>query len=332
MCQYSSQDGLPNDWHLVHLGSRAVGGAGLVMVEASGVTPEGRISYGDNGIWSDAQVEAFKPIARFIRAQGAVAAIQLAHAGRKGSTELPWLGDGHLPLSDPCAWQTLAPSAIPFNPNGNMPKEMALEDIKFVIQAFEASAQRSLTAGFQVVEIHSAHGYLLHQFLSPLSNKRTDAYGGSLENRMRLTLEVAQVVRKTWPQNLPVFVRLSVTDWVEGGWDVEQSIVLAGKLKEIGIDLIDCSSGGLVPNAKIAVGPSYQVPFAEKIRAQTGIATAAVGMITEAKQADDIISQGKADAVFLARALLRNPYWPMQAARELKVDITWPNQYGRARP
>lgn len=331
MCQYSSADGMPNDWHFVHLGSRAVGGAGLVMVEASAVAREGRISPGDSGIYSQAHAEAFKRITEFICMQGAVPAIQLAHAGRKGSVEPPWLGGKPLPASDPRAWQTLAPSAIPFNRGWPTPKEMTQDDIKILIQQFEAATRFSLYAGFQVAEIHMAHGYLLHEFLSPLSNKRKDDYGGSLENRLRLPLAVAKAVRGVWSGTLPVFVRISAADWVEGGWDLPQSIALAHELKAIGIDLIDCSSGGLTPDANIPATAGYQVPFAEKLRAEAKIPTAAVGLITGAQQADRIIAQGKADAVFLARAMLRDPYWPMHAARELGVDLDWPKQYERAR-
>ncbi|MDE2030274.1 MAG: NADH:flavin oxidoreductase/NADH oxidase [Alphaproteobacteria bacterium] len=332
MCQYSAKDGLPNDWHLVHLGSRAVGGAGLVMAEATGVAPAGRISPGDLGLWSDAHAQAFKPITAFIRAQGAIAAIQLAHAGRKGSADLPWKGGQALPPSDPDHWPTLSSSAVPFGPGWPAPREMTAQDIADTVAQFETAARRALDAGFQVAEIHMAHGYLLHQFLSPLSNKRTDGYGGMLENRMKFPLAVARAVRAAWPGDLPVFVRISATDWVEGGWDIDQSLRLAGELKKTGIDLIDCSTGGLVPDAKIPAAPGFQVPFAEKIRAETGIATGAVGLITQAKQAEEILAQGKADAVFLARELLRDPYWPLHAARELGADIAWPKQYERAKP
>ena len=321
---------MPTDWHLVHLGSRAVGGAGLVLVEATAVVPEGRISPEDSGIWSDAHATAFQPITRFIKEQGAVAAIQLAHAGRKASVEAPWKGGGSVEVTDKRAWQTLAPSAIAFH-GYTTPKAMSLDDIVAVTKAFGDATRRSLQAGFQAVEIHMAHGYLLHQFLSPLSNQRTDEYGGSFENRIRLPLAIAKTVRDAWPQDLPVLVRLSATDWVEGGWDLAQSVALVKELKKIGIDFIDCSTAGLTHDAKIPVGPSYQVPFAEEIRKQTGIATGAVGMITEAKQAEDIIAQGKADVVLLARALLNDPYWPLHAARELGADIEWPKQYGRGK-
>ena len=327
MCQYSSEDGLPTDWHLVHLGSRAVGGAGMVMVEASGVSKVGRISPTDSGIWSDKHAQAFKPIIQFIQAQGAVAGIQLAHAGRKGSTEAPWEGGEAVPVDDKRAWETLGPSAIAFKPEWPAPKEMSVADIVTVTAEFEEAAKHSLNAGFQVVELHMAHGYLLNTFLSPLANHRTDEYGGSFENRTRLPLEIARVVRDVWPKNLPVLVRISATDWVEGGWDLAQSVLFAHELKKLGIDMIDCSTGGLVPDAKITVGPGYQVPFAEGVKKGADIPTGAVGMITEAQQANDIIEAGQADAVFLARALLNDPYWALHAARELGVELAWPRQY-----
>ncbi|HKS27438.1 MAG TPA: NADH:flavin oxidoreductase/NADH oxidase [Pyrinomonadaceae bacterium] len=329
MCQYSSRDGMPDEWHMVHLGSRAVGGAALVMVEATAVSPEGRISPGDTGIWSDEQARAFAPIAAFIKSQGAVPAIQLAHAGRKASTNLPWRGGK--PLSeDEGGWQTLAPSAVAFG-NYPSPREMTAEEIERVTREFAESARRSLAAGFEVAELHMAHGYLLHEFLSPLSNQREDEFGGSLEGRMHFPLRVAEAVRRVWPDRLPLFARISATDWVEGGWDVEHSVELARRLLEAGVDLIDCSSGGLVPGAKIAVGPGYQVPFAARIREEASVATGAVGMITEAHQAEEIVSQGKADAIFLARAMLRDPYWPLHAARTLGAHIPWPVQYERAK-
>jgi len=332
MCQYSAVDGVPNEWHFVHLGSRAVGGAALVMVEATAVTAEGRISPYDTGIWSDAQRDAFAPIARFIKEQGAVPAIQLAHAGRKASTDRPWLGGGPLP-PEQGGWQPIAPSAVPFSPKHPVPREMTKADIDDVIAAFEAAARRALEAGFEVIELHAAHGYLLHQFLSPLANRRRDDYGGSLENRMRLTLEVARVLRAAWPARLPVFARISATDWVPGGWDLEQSIALGRALKTIGIDLIDCSSGGMVPDANVPAGPGYQVPFAQALRREAEIATAAVGLITEPFQAEQIVATAQADAVFLARELLRDPYWPLRAAGRLGADIGYfPAQYLRARP
>ena len=330
MCQYSSRDGLPTDWHLVHLGSRAVGGAGMVTVEASAVTAEGRITPDDSGFWSDAHAEAFKPITRFINEQGAVPAIQLAHAGRKASTDAPWRGGG--PLGpDNHGWTPLAPSAIPFDSGYPMPRELGEQDLDGMVEAFTAAARRAQTAGFQVVELHMAHGYLLHEFLSPLSNQRTDQYGGSLENRMRLPLRVAGAVREAWPADLPLMVRISASDWVEGGWDIEQSVELSRHLKDIGVDLIDCSSGGLVPTAQIPAGPGFQTPFAERIRRDVGIATGAVGLITDPAQAEHILRTGQADVVFLAREMLRDPYWPLHAARELHADNPWPVQYQRAK-
>lgn len=332
MCQYSAVEGVPNEWHLVHLGSRAVGGAALVMAEATGVTAEGRISSHDTGIWSDAQRNAFAPIARFIKEQGAVPGIQLAHAGRKASTDKPWLGGAPIPL-DKGGWEPLAPSALPFSPKHNMPRALTKAEIEDVVNAFADATRRALAAGFEVVELHAAHGYLLHEFLSPLSNQRGDEYGGSLENRMRLPLEVARAVRWIWPNHLPVFVRLSASDWAPGGWDLEQSIEFSRQLKAIGIDLIDCSSGALVPGAKIPAGPGFQVPFAQAIRKDAGIATGAVGFITEPVQAEQIIATGQADAVLLARELLRDPYWPMRAAQKLGAAIDyWPKQYLRAKP
>ena len=328
MCQYSSSDGLPNDWHMVHLGSRAVGGAGLVCVEATGVSPEGRISPGDTGLWSDAHARAFAPIAAFIKSQGARAAIQLAHAGRKASTDVPWRGGKPLSESEG-GWQTLAPSAVSFG-DWPAPKEMTREDIEAVVRQFVDSARLALEAGFEVVELHMAHGYLLHEFLSPLSNRREDEFGGSLENRARFPLLITEAVREVWPERLPLFARISATDWVEGGWDVEQSVRLSRWLKERGVDLVDCSSGGLVPGARIAVAPGYQVPFAETIRREAGVATGAVGLITEPVQAEEIVASGKADAVLLARAVLRDPYWPLRAAKQLGAQAPWPVQYGRA--
>jgi 2,4-dienoyl-CoA reductase-like NADH-dependent reductase (Old Yellow Enzyme family) len=329
MCQYSSEDGMPADWHLVHLGSRAVGGAGLVMMEATGVSPEGRISPQDAGIWSDAHADAYAPIVKFIKSQGAVAGIQLAHAGRKASTAAPW--DGGLKVDeDKGGWQTVAPSALRFDEGYPDPREISQNDIKKAIDDFTAAAKRSVEAGFEVIEVHAAHGYLCHQFLSPLSNKRTDEFGGSLENRMRFPLQIAKAVREIVPQNLPVFVRISATDWTEGGWDLEQSIEFCKELKKLGIDLIDVSSGGNVPHAKIPVGPNYQVPFAAAIREKVQIPTAAVGMITEAKQAEEILQKGEADAVFIAREFLRDPYFALHAARELGEKVNAPKQYGRA--
>jgi 2,4-dienoyl-CoA reductase-like NADH-dependent reductase (Old Yellow Enzyme family) len=329
MCQYSSQDGLPGDWHLVHLGSRAVGGAGLVMVEATAISREGRISPDDSGIWSDAHAGAFVPVTRFIRAQGAAAGIQLAHAGRKGSCSLPWLGGGPLGV-EACGWQPLAPSAVPFDVGHPVPRALTVDELDGIEAQFRAAARRSLAAGFQLVEVHMAHGYLLHEFLSPLVNTRDDQYGGSLENRLRFPLRVARAVREEWPAELPLFVRISATDWVAGGWDIDQSVVLARQLKEIGVDLIDCSSGFAVPDEPVPFGPGFQVPFAARVRAEAGIASGAVGFITEPVQAEQIVATGQADAVLLGRQMLRDPYWPLHAAKALGVAVPWPDQYLRA--
>jgi 2,4-dienoyl-CoA reductase-like NADH-dependent reductase (Old Yellow Enzyme family) len=331
MCQYSSDEGLPTDWHLVHLGSRAVGGAGMVMVEATAVSPIGRISPFDSGIWSDAHAQAFAPIVRFIKVQGAVAGIQLAHAGRKASTDAPWNGDRAVPPAEG-GWQPIAPSPIAFSPASPTPRQMSGDDIDAVVGQFVQAAGRARSAGFELIELHMAHGYLLHEFLSPLSNQRTDEFGGSLANRMRLPLRVAREVRAAWPSHLPLFVRISATDWVDGGWDLAQSIALAREFKRIGVDLIDCSSGGTSPTARVPVEPGYQVPFAQAIRRDADIATGAVGLITDAKQAEQIIAENKADAVFLARQLLRDPYWPLHAAAELGADVPWPRQYDRVKP
>ena len=331
MCQYSSKGGIPTDWHMVHLGSRAVGGAGLVMVEATAVSPEGRISPDDSGIWNDEQAAAFAPIARFIRTQGAVPGIQLAHAGRKASTDIPWKNGAPLAL-DNGGWQPVAPSPAPFAPGYPEPTELTHDALKTVCSRFVDAAHRALGAGFQVVEIHMAHGYLLHEFLSPLANRRTDEFGGTLENRILFPLSIAREVRQIWPQELPVFVRISANDWVEGGWELAQSIELSRRLKELGIDLIDCSSGGLLPQAFVPFGPGFQTPFATAIRQQVGIATGAVGFVTQPAQAEQIIATGLADAVLLAREMLRDPYWPLHAASSLGVDIPWPPQYERAKP
>jgi 2,4-dienoyl-CoA reductase-like NADH-dependent reductase (Old Yellow Enzyme family) len=330
MCQYSSNNGLPVDWHLVHLGSRAVGGAGLVMVEATAISPEGRISPNDSGIWSDAHAEAFTPIANFIREQGAVAGIQLAHAGRKGSCSLPWLGGGPLG-SEACGWQPLGPGNVPFDVGHPVPRALTLNEMDEIEANFRAATRRALAGAFQVVELHMAHGYLLHEFLSPLVNHRNDDYGGSLENRLRFPLRVARAVRAEWPSELPLFVRISATDWVAGGWDIDQSIILARQLKELGVDLIDCSSGFAVPNEPVPFGPGFQVPFAARVRAEAGIASGAVGFITEAAQAEQIVATGQADAVLLGREMLRNPYWPLHAAKVLHAEAPWPNQYLRAK-
>lgn len=329
MCQYSSRDGMPTDWHLVHLGSRAVGGAGLVMVEATAVTRDGMISPDDSGIWSDHHVAGFAPIARFVQEQGAVAGLQLAHAGRKASTDRPWQGGGPL-APEARGWQPVAPSAEPFAPGHPLPRELSIAEIDKVVEAFAAAAKRALMAGFRVVEIHMAHGYLLHEFLSPLANKRADQYGGSLENRLRLPLRVAESVRAAWPAELPLFVRISATDWREGGWDLAQSLELCTRLKALGVDLIDCSSGFVVPDETIPFGPGFQVPFAAAIRRQTAIATGAVGYLCDPFQAEQIIATGEADCVFLAREMLRDPYWPLHAAKMLGVEIDWPPQYQRA--
>jgi len=331
MCQYSSNDGLPTDWHLVHLGSRAVGGAALVMVEASAVSPEARITPWDSGIWSPTHAQAFQRITKFIRQAGAVPGIQLAHAGRKASTDRPWLGGKTVP-PDRGGWQPLAPSPLPFSDTYPMPREMTRDDIDQCVRDFADAARHSLAAGFEVAEIHAAHGYLLHSFLSPLSNRRTDDYGGSLENRLRFPLRVAAAVREVWPARLPLFVRISATDWADGGWDLPNSIELSKRLKTIGADLIDCSSGGLVPHAKIPITPGYQVPFARAIRKEAAIPTGAVGLIIDPREANRIIAEQDADAVLLARGMLRDPYWPLHAAEELGVDVDyWPIQYGRAK-
>jgi 2,4-dienoyl-CoA reductase-like NADH-dependent reductase (Old Yellow Enzyme family) len=331
MCQYSSGGGLPNEWHFVHLGSRAVGGAGLVFVEATAVSPEARISPHDSGVWSDAHARAFRPIADFIAAQGAVPGIQLAHAGRKASTDAPWNRGGKPVAAADGGWQPVAPSAIPFDVGYPVPTELSADAIDRIVDDFEAAARRCREAGFEVVEIHMAHGYLLHEFLSPLANRRTDDYGGTFENRVRLPLRVADAVRSAWPSTNPVFVRISATDWTEGGWDLAQSVRLAELLKAAGVALVDCSSGGVVPNVRIPLGPGYQVPFAAEIRREARVATAAVGLITEPAQAEEIVASGKADAVLLARQMLRDPYWPLHAARALGVDVPWPVQYLRAR-
>jgi 2,4-dienoyl-CoA reductase-like NADH-dependent reductase (Old Yellow Enzyme family) len=329
MCEYSAVDGHPQTWHLVHLGSRAVGGAGLVFTEASAVQAVGRISGADTGIYLDAHVESWRPITKFIREHGAVAGMQLAHSGRKGSTSAPWLGGKKIAIADG-GWEPVAPSAVPFNDDYPLPRALSLAEIDGVVADFRRGAERALAAGFEVIEIHSAHGYLLHEFLSPLSNLRTDEYGGSFENRVRLALRVVEAVREVWPERLPLFYRVSATDWVEDGWNLDATIALGKKLKGMGVDLIDASSGGNVAGATIPVGPGYQVKFAAEIRKQTGIATGAVGMITDAAQADTIVATGQADMIFLARQLLRDPYWPRRAAKALEVKIKAPMQYERA--
>jgi 2,4-dienoyl-CoA reductase-like NADH-dependent reductase (Old Yellow Enzyme family) len=329
MCQYSSEDGFANDWHLVHLGSRAVGRAGLVITEAAAVEPRGRISPNDLGIWKDEHIPALARIARFVADQGSVAGIQIAHAGRKASTARLWDG-GQVVPPDKGGWVPVAPSPVPFNPAEPAPEELSISGIRAIVSEFAAAARRAIAAEFRVVEIHAAHGYLLHEFLSPLSNRRTDEYGGSFENRIRMCCEVAAAVRQVWPERYPVFVRVSATDWAEGGWDVDECVALAVRLKGLGVDLIDCSSGGLVPGAKIPLGPGYQVSFAERIRREAGIATGAVGLITDPAQAEELIAKGKADLVLLARELLRRPYWPMHAARRLGYKLKGPVQYLRA--
>ena len=332
MCQYSSTDGFADDWHLVHLGSRAAGGAGLVFTEAAAVTPQGRISAQDLGIWDDAHVEFLSRIVRFIHRRGSVAGMQLAHAGRKASTPPPWenrsvtLGEGE------GGWPIVAPSPVPFDEGCIVPAELDEAGIGAVTDAFVQAARRAWEAGFRVAEVHAAHGYLLHQFLSPLSNRRTDRYGGSFENRTRLVRETVSAVRSVWPEGLPLFVRISATDWVEGGWDAEQSVELVRRLMPLGVDLVDCSSGGSAPHAAMPVGPGYQTGFAEQIRRETGALTGAVGLITAPAQADQIIRSGQADLVLLARELLRDPYWPYRAARELGQTVSWPAQYLRAAP
>jgi 2,4-dienoyl-CoA reductase-like NADH-dependent reductase (Old Yellow Enzyme family) len=330
MCQYIARDGLADDWHLVHLGSRAAGGVALVMVEATAVTADGRITHGDLGIWTDRHVEPLTRIARFVHSQGAVAGIQLAHAGRKASCDLPWKGGAGLKTPAVGGWPVVGPSAIPFDEGNPVPSALDEAGIDGIVAAFETATRRALAAGFRLIEIHNAHGYLLHEFLSPLSNRRRDSYGGSLENRMRLSLRVAAAVRKLVPADLPVFVRISGTDWADGGWDIEQSVVLAGRLKELGIDLIDVSSGGLIPKARIPVAKGYQVPLARKVRCEAEIMTGAIGLITEAAHANEIVTGGDADLVFIARELLREPYWALKAYQELGAEPPWPISYGYA--
>jgi 2,4-dienoyl-CoA reductase-like NADH-dependent reductase (Old Yellow Enzyme family) len=328
MCEYSAKEGHPQPWHMVHLGSRAVGGAGLVMTEASAVEPRGRISAADAGIYDDAHIASWRPITEFVKGQGAVVGMQLAHAGRKGSTAVPWAGGKGVSIAEG-GWEPVGPSALPFDAGYPLPHALEKDEIRAVVAAFRKAAQRALAAGFQVIEIHGAHGYLIHEFLSPLCNSRNDEYGGALENRMRFALEVTKAVREVWPANLPLLFRVSATDWVDGAWDLAQTIELSKQLKPLGVDLIDASSGGAVPYAKIPVGPGYQVAFAEAIRKESGIATGAVGMITDPAQADTVLSTEQADLVFLARAMLRDPYWPRRAAKALDVKITGPVQYGR---
>ena len=330
MAQYSAQDGLPNDWHFVHLGSRAVGGAALIIGEAAAVSPEGRITPWDCGIWSHEHVEPWARIARFVKEQGAIPGMQLAHAGRKASADVPWRGGRPL-LPREGGWEPLGPSPVPFDTGFVAPRPLSTSEVPQVVTQFVAATRRCAQAGFRVLELHMAHGYLIHEFLSPITNRREDQYGGSFENRTRFALEIARAVREAWPDHLPLFVRISCTDWVEGGWDLAQSIDLIRRMKEMGVDLIDCSSGGLVPDAVIPAGPGFQTPFAAAIRQEAGIATAAVGLITQPVQAEQIVATGHADAVLLGRELLRNPYWPLQAAQALGADVPWPNQYLRAK-
>src|SRR5436305_2200351 len=331
MCQYSCSDGFANEWHMVHLGSRAVGRAGAVLAEATAITPEGRISPKDLGIWSDAHIEPLRRAFSFITSQGSVPGIQLAHAGRKASTSEPWKGGKPLSPVEGGWIPIFAPSAVAFNDNFQVPQALTVAQIAGIVKAFAEAARRAEAAGAKVIEIHSAHGYLLHSFLSPLSNHRQDEYGGTFENRTRALREVVIAVRKVWPERYPLFLRISASDWMEGGWTVEDSVALAKALKPLGVDVVDCSSGGVVPHARIPLGPGYQVSFAQRLRSDAAIATGAVGMITDPAQADQIIRMEQADLVFLARQLLREPYWPLQAARALGHEIQWPPQYDRAR-
>ncbi len=330
MCQYSSEDGFANDWHLVHLGGMATGGAGLIITEAAAVSPEGRITYADLGLWKDEHIAKLKQITSFIEQQGCTAGIQLAHAGRKASHDKPWSGGKQFPSTHENGWETVGPSALAFTDGEEAPIALNKAGIEKVKADFRATTLRAVEAGFKVAEIHAAHGYLLHQFYSPLSNQRTDEYGGSFENRIRLLLEVTDVVKETWPAEYPLFVRISSTDWTEGGWTIEDSVKLAAVLKEKGVDLIDCSSGGNVPHAKIPSNPGYQVPFAEQVKKETGILTGAVGLITTADQANQIIETGQADLVLLAREMLRDPHFALRAAHELGRTVQWPPQYERA--
>lgn len=331
MCQYSARDGLANEWHLVHYGTRAVGGAGLLIVEATAVRPDGRISPGDLGLWCDEQIEPLAQVVRFVRAQGCAAAVQLGHAGRKASIAQGWLPARTLSAAEG-GWQTVAPSVISFGEGYAPPVALTGDEVREIVGHFVAAASRALAADFQVVEIHAAHGYLLHQFLSPLSNARTDAYGGSFENRIRLVCEVVSAVREVWPEHLPLLIRLSATDWMDGGWCVDETVELCRRLKTLGVDLVDVSSAGLVPTAQIPVGAGFQTGFAERVRREAGLPTSAVGMITAPAQADHIIRTGQADMVLLGRELLRNPYWPLEAARALGQEVAWPEQYQRAAP
>lgn len=330
MCQYSAVDGFANDWHFVHLGSRAVGGAGLIIVEATGVSPEARISPQDLGIWKDDHIEKLAQITSFLKEHGSVPGIQLAHAGRKASTEVPWLGHAKVSIENG-GWETVAPSALAYSDTYPMPSALDEDGIQKVIGDFKTATERALRAGFEVIEIHASHGYLLHQFLSPLSNRRTDKYGGSLQNRMRLLLEVIEGVKAVLPETTPLFMRIPGSDWADGGWSPEDAVELARELQKSGVDLLDVTSGGLAQQQKIAVGPAYQLPFASKIKRETGILTSTVGMITDAVQAETILVNGDADLILMAREMLRDPYFPLRAARELNADIQWPLQYERAK-
>jgi 2,4-dienoyl-CoA reductase-like NADH-dependent reductase (Old Yellow Enzyme family) len=330
MCQYSARDGFAGEWHLVHYGSRAVGGAGLVLTEAAAVSPRGRISPSDIGVWDDQHVPGLQRIASFIRDQGAVAGIQLAHAGRKASTAPPWLGGRPVAPADG-GWQPVAPTAIPFDAGSPVPEALDRDGIFEVARAFKHAAARARTAGFQVVEIHAAHGYLIHQFLSPVSNRRADEFGGSYDNRVRLLKLVCRAVREEWPPSLPLFVRVSATDWVQGGWRPEDAVALAHHLSEYGVDLIDCSSGGIAPGIAVPSGPGYQIPFSQRIKDTVPTLTAAVGLITSPEQADQIVRNEQADMVLLAREMLRDPYWPLRAAKALGQEIAWPVQYARGK-
>ncbi|HEY4208605.1 MAG TPA: NADH:flavin oxidoreductase/NADH oxidase [Puia sp.] len=335
MCQYSSSDGFANDWHLVHLGSRAVGGAALVMQEATAISPEGRITASDLGLWKDVHMEKLRQVVDFIHQYKALAGIQLAHAGRKASCNVPWEGGKPIPAGQPNGWQTVAPSPIPFYsaaPSIPTPAELDIAGIEKIKEDFRKATARAKEIGYDVLEIHAAHGYLLHQFYSPLSNHRTDAYGGSFDHRIRLLLETVEIVRKEWGQDKPLFVRISATEWTEGGWNIDDSIKLSSLLRQQGVDLIDASSGGNIAAARIPTNPGYQVPFAAAIRKAADIATGAVGLITTPQQAEDILEAGAADLILIARESLRNPYFPLTAATALQVDLPWPRQYERAKP
>jgi 2,4-dienoyl-CoA reductase-like NADH-dependent reductase (Old Yellow Enzyme family) len=330
MCQYSSSDGFINDWHLVHLGARAVGGAAVVMTEATAVSPGGRISPGDLGIWKDEHIEGLKRVTDFIHSQNAIPGIQLAHAGRKASHHAPWMG-GEALTSEEGAWTTIAPSSLPFKEGEPLPEEMTIEEIKECILQFKIAAEIALKAGFKIIEIHGAHGYLIHEFLSPASNIRKDEYGGSFENRTRFLVDIVEAIRTVWPEENPLFVRISATEWTSGGWDGDDSVKLGKLLETKGVDLVDCSTGGNISGVRIEIKPMYQVPFAERIRKETRLLSGAVGLITTAAECEQIIAEGKADVIFLARQLLRDPYFPLHAAKELGVDVSWPDQYLRAK-